>query len=151
MARSRSFTLLGRTLTIRFPYTWPSPIIAAVLSMFSTSFVAVPAFMRVDPVIISGPVSGSMGNSTARDSSESGVQLIPMVTAPSLRASPTAPSTYGVRPLAAIPTRASPELKPHSSRSRAPIWGSSSLASLECARAYSPPAMIPCTSSGGTP
>ena len=33
---------------------------AAVLSMFSTSFCAVPAFMRVEPAITSGPTSGEI-------------------------------------------------------------------------------------------
>ena len=51
--------------------------------MFNTSFCAVPAFMRVLPATISGPTSGAIGKSTARDSSESGVQQIPTVTAPS--------------------------------------------------------------------
>ncbi len=79
----------------------------AVLIMFNTSLVAVPAFMRVEPATTSGPVSGVMAICTARANSESGVQLMPAVTAPSRRASATAPSTYGVRPLAAIPTSTS--------------------------------------------
>ena len=48
---------------------------------------------RVEPVRISGPGVGSIGMSTARESSESGVQLMPQVTAPSWRALATAPST----------------------------------------------------------
>ena len=56
---------------------------AAVESMFNTIFCAVPAFIRVDPATTSGPTSGTMGIATARASSESGVQLIPTVTAPS--------------------------------------------------------------------
>ena len=64
-----------------------------VESMFSTSFCAVPAFMRVEPATISGPTSGAIGISTARDSSESGTQLIPTVTAPRRLASATAPRT----------------------------------------------------------
>ena len=54
----------------------------AVLSMLSTSLVAVPAFMRVDPAITSGPTKGVMAIWTERESSESGVQLIPTVNAP---------------------------------------------------------------------
>ena len=54
--------------------------------MLSTNFCAVPAFIRVDPATTSGPTSGVMAISTARASSESGVQLIPTVTAPSRRA-----------------------------------------------------------------
>jgi hypothetical protein len=55
----------------------------AVLIMFSTSLVAVPAFMRVDPAITSGPTRGVIAIRAARESGESGVQLIPMVSAPS--------------------------------------------------------------------
>ena len=80
--------------------------------MLSTSFCAVPAFRRVDPATTSGPTSGVMAISTARASSESGVQLIPTVTAPMRRASATAPSTYGVRPLAAMPTSTSRGAEP---------------------------------------
>ena len=65
----------------------------AVLIMFRTSLVAVPARRRVDPARISGPASGSMGNSTMRESSESGVQLMPAVIAPRRRAYVSAPRT----------------------------------------------------------
>ena len=44
----------------------------AVESMFNTSFCAVPAFMRVVPAMTSGPTSGAIAISTARESSESG-------------------------------------------------------------------------------
>src|ERR1039458_2738916 len=103
MRRARSMSLLffGCTFTIKLPYTYPSRMNTAVLIMFRTSLVAVPAFMRVEPATISGPVSGVMAICTARANSESGVQLMPAVTAPRRRASAIAPSTYGVRPLAA--------------------------------------------------
>ena len=68
---------------------------AAVESMFRTNLVAVPAFMRVEPATISGPASGAMEISTARESSESGVQLMPMVRAPRRRASATRPEHVG--------------------------------------------------------
>ena len=61
--------------------------------MFNTSLVAVPAFIRVDPAITSGPTRGVIAICTRRASGESGVQLIPMVSAPSLFAASTAPST----------------------------------------------------------
>src|SRR5271166_1337543 len=100
-ARSSSFLFLGCTFTIRFPYTYPDRIIVAVLSILSTSLVAVQARILVEPAIISGPGSGVIAISTHRDNSESGVQLMPIVRAPMLRASRIAPRTYGVRPLAA--------------------------------------------------
>ena len=64
-ARSRSFSFRGCTFTIRLPYTYPSLIIEAVVIMFSASFVAVPAFIRVDPVTISGPIISSIAISAA--------------------------------------------------------------------------------------
>ena len=75
--------------------------------IFSASFVAVPAFIRVDPVTISGPTINSIANLAACANSEPGEQAIPTVRAPNSRAFRIAPSTYGVLPLAAIPTSAS--------------------------------------------
>ena len=46
-----------------------------------------------EPAITSGPVKGVMAMSTARANSESGVELMPTVTAPAARASRTAPKT----------------------------------------------------------
>ena len=92
-ARARSFAFVGCTFTIRLPQTCPRRIIAAVLSMLRTSLVAVPAFIRVEPAMTSGPVRGSMATWTACESSEPGVQLMPMVSAPNSRARATAPST----------------------------------------------------------
>src|ERR1039458_5449997 len=142
MRRARSISLLffGCTFTIKLPYTYPSRMNTAVLIMFRTSLVAVPAFMRVEPATISGPVSGVMAICTARANSESGVQLMPAVTAPRRRASAIAPSTYGVRPLAAIPTSTSRGVKPRSRRSCAPMAGSSSVVSVARASACAPPA-----------
>ena len=51
----------------------------------------VSAFIRVDPATISGPVSASIAISTAPESSDCGVQLIPIVTAPTRFASAIAP------------------------------------------------------------
>ena len=54
--------------------------------MFNTSLVAVPAFMRVDPVMTSGPVTGVMAMSTILVTGEPATQQRPMRSAPSERA-----------------------------------------------------------------
>ena len=48
---------------------------AAVVIMLSTSFCAVPAFMRVEPISTSGPTSGQIATSTSSVNSERGVQV----------------------------------------------------------------------------
>ena len=58
----------------------------------------------------SGPVTGVMAMSELRATGESATQERPMVSAASERAWSSAPRTYGVRPLAAIPTRESAAL-----------------------------------------
>jgi hypothetical protein len=60
-ARAHSFSFVGFTSTIKLPTTLPRRIIEIVVSMFSTSLVAVPALSRVDPVIASGPVRKKSG------------------------------------------------------------------------------------------
>ena len=50
-------------IIIRLSHVRPIRTITAVESMFITIFWAVPAFMRVDPMITSGPVSTSMATS----------------------------------------------------------------------------------------
>ena len=50
---------------MRLPKVFPSRIMAPVVIMLSTSLVAVPAFMRVEPVTTSGPVRGRIRMSTA--------------------------------------------------------------------------------------
>ena len=54
-ARSWSFSQVTCRSTMRFPCTLPSRTMAPVVMVLSTSFVAVPAFIRVDPVTTSGP------------------------------------------------------------------------------------------------
>ena len=54
---------------MRLPRTLPSPIIAPVLIMLSATFVAVPAFNRVEPARISGPT----GSVISRSKSVAGV------------------------------------------------------------------------------
>ena len=65
--RSISFSFTAIRSTIRFPYTFPIDIIVVVDIMFNIIFVAVPAFILVDPATISGPVSAAMTLSTEVD------------------------------------------------------------------------------------
>src|SRR5438105_6334931 len=110
MARWRSFSFVGRRSTIRSSRVRPSFTIDVVESMLRMSFVAVPAFIRLDPAMTSGPTSTTMATSAARAGGESGVQVIAMVAAAwrSLFAPSIASTTYGARPLAEIPTTTSP-------------------------------------------
>ena len=82
MARRTSFSLVGITSTIRLPYTLPRRIMAPVEIMLSTIFSAVPLFMRVEPVMTSGPVSTPMGISAAAFISEFLLQVRATVLAP---------------------------------------------------------------------
>ena len=59
-ARACNFWLVACTLTIRLLNVLPSLIITPVEIMLSTSFCAVPALSRVEPVRTSGPVTGAM-------------------------------------------------------------------------------------------
>ena len=95
---------------MRSSRVWPSLTIAVVDSMFSTSFVAVPAFMRLDPATTSGPTSTTIGTSGSRARREAGLHVMPIVAAAprSRLAASRAASTYGARPLAEIPTTTSP-------------------------------------------
>ena len=77
--------------------------IAAVVSMLRTSFVAVPAFRRVEPAITSGPTAGAMVRSTNVCSSVLGSQVTKMIFEAALRARVKPPLTYGVIPLADTP------------------------------------------------
>jgi hypothetical protein len=61
--------------------------------MLSTSFCAVPALRRVEPLITSGPVMISIGCSARRAIGEDGLHTNPTVNASSARACSTAPST----------------------------------------------------------
>jgi hypothetical protein len=97
-------------------------IIETVVSMLSTSLVAVPAFSRVEPAMISGPTAGAMIRSTKFCSSEPGQQVTKMILAPAFRARVRPPRTNGVMPLAETPIttsrfvrRSRPMLRPPSS------------------------------------
>src|SRR6266511_3917269 len=113
-ARLRSFTLDGFTSTIRLLMTLPIRTIASVVNMFRISFVAVPDLRRVEPVRISGPTFGAIMRSgrLRRGITKCGLKQSRMVFAPRFLASPNAPQTKGVRPLAAIPTTTSLRLTP---------------------------------------
>ena len=63
--RSTSLSLTAMRSTIRFPYTFPSLIMVAVEIIFNINFVAVPAFIRVEPVTTSGPVTAFIITSTS--------------------------------------------------------------------------------------
>ena len=76
-----------------FSYTFPSRIIVAVEIMLRTSFVAVPLFIRVEPMIGSGPTSGQMATSTSSENWLRGLHVTKSVRAPISRARATAPTT----------------------------------------------------------
>ena len=67
-ARARSFAFVATTSTIRLPYVRPSRTIVTVEIVFSTSFCAVPAFIRVEPAITSGPTTATTAWSARRPS-----------------------------------------------------------------------------------
>ena len=77
----------------------PSNTIDPVVSMFSTSFVAVPALSRVEPLMTSGPTTGVIIKSHASANADPSLQARPMANAPIWRAYFSPPITYGVRPL----------------------------------------------------
>ena len=94
VARSRNFALRGCTFTIRLPNTYPSRIITAVLIIFRHQLGSGAG--------LHARRSGDHFRSHQRRnrnlqprgaSGESGVQLIPMVSAPSSFAASMAPST----------------------------------------------------------
>ena len=87
----------SRLSTIILPNTFPNRIIEAVVSIFSTNLVAVPAFIRVDPITTSGPTTGQMATSTSALISPRGLQVTKIVLAESDFALAIAPRTYGVR------------------------------------------------------
>src|SRR5207302_1907730 len=76
-------------------------------SMFRIIFWAVPAFIRVEPEITSGPTSATIARSAAFSRGELRLQVTAIVLAPRRRAYSSAATVNGVRPLAAIPTTTS--------------------------------------------
>ena len=61
--------------------------------MLSTIFCAVPAFIRVDPAITSGPTRGAMLIAAIRASGDLGFDVTPTVNARRRRAWASAPTT----------------------------------------------------------
>jgi hypothetical protein len=98
----------------------PTLIIEMVVSMFSTILVAVPAFRRVEPAMISGPTAGAICRSTKFCSSEPGQHVTKMIRARALRARVSAPRTNGVIPLAETPMTTSLPLRRSRPMLRAP-------------------------------
>src|SRR5206468_12325176 len=130
----------------------PSRIIAPVVSVLRTSLVAVPALRRVDPVSTSGPVIGLMMTSQVSARTCGGFeQVTSTVLAPSVCARDKAIRTYGVVPLAAIPTTTSRFVTPAVSTAAPPALTSSSAPSALFTSAGYPPAITPTTMVGGTP
>src|SRR5881392_3644483 len=125
---------------------------APVVSVLRTSFVAVPALRRVDPVSASGPTTGTMSTSQVSANTLGGVeQVTRIVCAPNVCARASAARTKGVVPLAAIPTTTSSLDTFAPSIAAAPAFTSSSAPSTLLTSAPYPPAMIPTTSAGGVP
>src|SRR5262245_42145223 len=82
----------------------------AVVSVLSTSLVAVPALRRVDPATTSGPGSSAtviVPRGTPSRAAR-GLHATSTVAAPARRAAASAPRTNGVTALAETPTTASP-------------------------------------------
>src|SRR3546814_8863805 len=75
--------------------------------MLTAAFWAVPAFMRVDPLMISLPVPSKMGCSAASRIGVDALFAIAIVSAPRARATSIARKVNGVRPLAATATTTS--------------------------------------------
>src|SRR5260221_9346919 len=98
--------------------------------MLRTIFCAVPAFIRVEPVIASGPTVGIIEISATLAIAESGLHVMHAVKQPRALAYLTAPIVYGVRPDAAIPTTVSDGVRPLFLRSSAPASALSSLDSV---------------------
>ena len=79
-----------------------------MVRVLSTSLVAVPAFIRVEPVTTSGPTSTRMVASQVSRSSLGGSEQVTIaVRAPRVCARESAARTNGVVPLAAMPTTTS--------------------------------------------
>src|SRR5277367_4971737 len=115
---------------------------APVVIMLRTIFWADADFMRVEPEMTSGPTSVITVVSATSDKGVCRLQVIAAVFAPRARAYSTAPTTYGVRPLADTPVTMSFRVGRRRAMSRWPISGESSLTSEAEARALGPPAIM---------
>lgn len=108
-----------------------------------------PAFIRVEPAMASGPVATAIRTSTPGGCAARGFAETSPVCAPIRLASASAPSTYGVRPEAARPSTKSPG-RTDRAISAAPASASSSAFSTACRSAFSPPAWWATNQSLGT-
>src|ERR1051326_1297459 len=106
-ARLRSFSFVAGMSTIRFECTRPRRIITPVEIVLRMIFCAVPLFIRVEPMITSGPLSATMAMSATAASGVFGVDVMPTVSAPIMFARRIAATVNGVVPDAAMPTTAS--------------------------------------------
>ena len=103
VARSRSFAFTGSKSTIKLLITLPAWTIDKVLKMFRISFVAVPAFSRVEPVNSSGPRFGEITTAGRHDGCgqepmlPSGQDLRPGLPAGQLRHAAAGPSARSGR------------------------------------------------------
>ena len=119
--------------------------------MLSTIFCDVPAFSRVDPVNTSGPTSGAITIFANRPTGIRKLEVTATVVAHRFCANFSAPSTYGVVPLAAIPTTTSLRVNFFARKSRSPFRAESSAPSTARVIARLPPAISACTSFGEVP
>src|SRR5262249_47400097 len=142
-----SFVIL--TLIIQLLYVIPRRIIVAVLIMFRTIFCAVPAFIRVDPVMISAPTAKCTVVSAIFDIGEFSEQTIATVFAPLLLANSSAARVYGVAPAAAMAMTRSFSVSFFDFRSIAAFSRSSSAPSMALANDFVPPAITAWTHSAG--
>ena len=90
------------------------------------AFCAVPAPIRVEPAMASGPVSRKTGTSTVLRRGEAALLERPMVSAPASRAATVAATVKGVEPLAATAMTASDGFGPRRTISARPRSASSS-------------------------
>ena len=112
----------------------------------SASFVAVPAFSRVEPARTSGPTRSATTMSARRRSAGEGFAVTRIVRAPRRRPRASAPCTNGVTALAETPTTRSPN--PARAARRSPSARASSAPSRARKTAPRPPAMNARTRAG---
>ena len=115
----------------------------------STTFCAVPAFIRVDPAMSSRPVSMRIGNFADASSAVPGLLATPIVTAPEELARCCAATVNGVVPLAATEITTSCGVRRAASVCVTASSTSSSAPSMLVTKALSPPATMKRTRSLG--
>src|SRR3972149_8749837 len=126
---------------MRFPYVFPSRTIEAVVNIFKTIFVAVPAFILVEPEITSGPTI--RGIEIFASGEEIGLHEIRIRKEALFLAYDNAPRTNGVVALAAIPITISFSPNRNLLKTFFASFVESSAPSMERHNAFLPPAIIP--------